>query len=92
MIKTTYDHVKGLADAFIAVCDADGIDALELAQAPLDAGRTENKIEIFDGPIRRNMINLGSATPASLAVLDLALTVMDAESFLCFVVLTAHGR
>ena len=92
MIKTTYDHVKGLADAFHAACAADGMDPIEIAQSPLDAGRTENKIETFAGPIRANLITTGCATPATLALLDLALTVCDAETFLCLVVLAAHNR
>ena len=87
-----YDHISALAYAFRAACDADGVDDMELAQAVIDSGRRENKIESFDGPIRRNMIAVGSATPATLAVLDLALEACDAETFLCFVVLKARGR
>lgn len=88
----TYERVAWAAEAFRLVCDADGVDDIELAQAVIDSGRRENKIEPFDGPIRRNMIATGSATPATLAILDLGLEMCDAETFLCFVVLKARGR
>lgn len=88
----TYDHVHEVARVIVEACVQAGIDPLELSQAPLDDGMTDNVVRPWVSTERDNMIALGTATPLTLKCLDFGLELCDAESLLCLVTMAVRGR
>jgi len=91
-IGATFDQVYWAAVAVVAICKTQGVDPIELAQAPLDDGYTTNEIKVWTGEARDNMLACQATTPHALEQIDYTLTLADAETVLCFVTLVASGR
>jgi hypothetical protein len=88
----TYDQLHGAAATVVAICKLQGVDPIELAQAPIDDGFTANEIKQWTGDARANMLACQTVTRRALEQIDYALSIADAESVLCFVTLVASGR